>query len=217
MVKSAIVPVFGAVDRSLLSTPQLDQWSRVSGMWTGSLVVANSVFVLMVVIAGLTLMGHQSLQTSYTVKDIAQRLVLGVVLANMSLLLIGKAIYAANGLSAALVSQGVNVDQAANQMSKIVTHAVVNPGDVTIFLQLVALVAVVLGLILLIMYLVRMSLTIGAATLGDTFIPQLTLSLNIDYLRAVLPGTAYTVRAESSTPARAAPWSTARSPNRMAA
>lgn len=160
LVKSAIEPVFGTVGRSLLSTPRLDQWSRVSGLWTGSLVVANSVFVLLVVIAGLMLMGHQSLQTAYTVKDVAPRLVMGVVLSNMSLLLIGKAIYAANGLSAALVSQGVNVQQAADQMSKIVTHAVVNPGDVASFLLLVALVAVVLGLILLIMFLVRLTLTI---------------------------------------------------------
>lgn len=36
----------------------------------------------------------------------------------------------------------------------------------------------------------------AAASLGETFVPQLTLSLNIDYLRAILPGTSYTVRAE---------------------
>lgn len=42
----------------------------------------------------------------------------------------------------------------------------------------------------------------AAATLGDTFVPQLTMSLNIDYLRAVLPGTAYTVRAEVVHPGK---------------
>lgn len=42
----------------------------------------------------------------------------------------------------------------------------------------------------------------AAASLGERFVPQLTLSLNIDYLRAVLPGTSYTVRAEVVHPGK---------------
>lgn len=42
----------------------------------------------------------------------------------------------------------------------------------------------------------------AASTLGDRFVPQLTLSLNIDYLRAVLPGTPYTVRGEVVHPGK---------------
>lgn len=43
---------------------------------------------------------------------------------------------------------------------------------------------------------------LAAASLGERFVPQLTLSLNIDYLRAVLPGPSYTVRAEVVHPGK---------------
>jgi hypothetical protein len=159
LVKSAINPVFGMLGKSLLATPQLDEWSRVQGLWTGSLVVANACYVLLVVIGGLTLMGHQSLQSSYTVKDIAPRLVVGMVASNISLLLIGKAITFANALSAALLGQGVDPDAAAGQLQKIILHAL-NPGDVGIFIVIVGIWAVSLGTILLVIYIVRLMLTI---------------------------------------------------------
>ena len=159
LVKSAINPVFGMLGKGLLATPQLDGWSRVQGLWTGSLVVANACYVLLVVIGGLTLMGHQSLQSSYTVKDIAPRLVVGMVASNISLLLIGKAITFANALSAALLGQGVDPDAAAGQLQKIVLHAL-NPADVGIFIVILGIWAVSLGTILLVIYIVRLMLTI---------------------------------------------------------
>ncbi|TDD32022.1 hypothetical protein E1287_24480, partial [Actinomadura sp. KC06] len=159
LVKSAINPVFGLLGKSLLTTPQLDQTSRVRDMWTGSLVVANSCFVLLVLVGALTLMGRQTLQSSYTVKDIAPRLVIGVVLANVSLLLVGKAIAFANGLSAALLGQGVDPAAAAGQLQKIILHSI-NPSDVGTFIVLVVIWAVFLGTILTFIFVVRMMLTI---------------------------------------------------------
>ncbi|WP_395108348.1 hypothetical protein [Actinomadura sp. SCN-SB] len=159
LVTSAINPVFDMLGTSLLATPRLDQMPRVSGLWNGSLVIANTVFVLFVLAGGLILMGHQSVQTSYTVKDIAPRLVIGVVLANISLLLVGHAIELANGLSAALLGQGVNPDQVADQFKKIIVHAI-NPGDVGIFIVLVVIWAVLLAVILTFVYVIRVMLTI---------------------------------------------------------
>src|SRR5215472_13643122 len=124
LVTSAINPVFGLLGKSLLATPQLDQTGEVQSLWTGSLVVANACVVLLVVAGGLTLMGYQSVQTSYTVKDIAPRMIAGVVLANVSLLLAGKAIGFANGLSSALLSPGVNPSQAARTLSAAISHAI---------------------------------------------------------------------------------------------
>ncbi|GAA4100746.1 hypothetical protein GCM10022214_77710 [Actinomadura miaoliensis] len=131
----------------------------MQGLWTGSLVVANSCFVLLVLVGGLTLMGRQTLQTSYTVKDIAPRLVVGMVASNTSLLLIGQSIEFANALSAALLGQGVDPQQAADQLQKIVLHAL-NPSDVGIFIVLVTIWAVLLGVILMLIYVVRVMLTI---------------------------------------------------------
>src|SRR5437868_5358647 len=159
LVKDAINPVFGMLGKSLLATPQLDQQSRVQGLWTGSLVVANACYVLLVLIGGITLMGRQSLQSSYTVKDIAPRLVVCMVASNVSLLLIGKAIEFANALSAALLGQGVDPEDAAGQLQKIVLHAV-NPTDVSMFIVLGVIWVVVLALVLVLIYIVRIMLTI---------------------------------------------------------
>jgi hypothetical protein len=159
LVASAINPVFDKLGTSLLATPRLDQMPRVTGLWSGSLVIANSCFVLLAVIGGMIVMGHQTVQTSYTVKDIAPRLVIGVVLANVSLLLVGHAIDLANALSAALLGQGVNPDQAAGQLKKIILHSL-NLGDVGIFLVLVVIWAVLLGTILTFIYVIRIMLTI---------------------------------------------------------
>lgn len=159
LVASAINPVFGFLGESLLATPRLDQTGRVQGLWTGSLVVANSCFVLLVLAGGLTLMGRQSVQTSYTVKDIAPRLVVGMVAANTSLIVVGQSIEFANALSAALLGQGVDPQQAADQLQKIIVHAL-NPVDVGMFVVLVTIWAVLLGVVLLLVYIVRIMLTI---------------------------------------------------------
>ncbi len=168
LVTSAINPVFGLLGKSLLATPQLDQNSEVQGLWTGSLVAANACFVLLVVAAGLILMGYQTVQTSYTVKDIAPRMVAGVVLVNVSLLLAGKAISFANALSSALLSPGIDPATAATTLSGIIMHTV-DPSNAGMFVVLVAIGATVLGLILALIYVVRIMLTIlliGAAPLA---------------------------------------------------
>lgn len=159
LVTSAINPVFDMLGTSLLATPRLDQAPRVSGLWTASATVANSVFVLFVLAGGLIVMGHQTVQTSYTLKDIAPRLVIAVVLSNTSLLLVGQAIALANGLSGALLGEGVDAEQAAGQLKKIVVHAL-NPTDVGAFIVLVIFWVVLLALILTIIYIVRIMLTI---------------------------------------------------------
>jgi hypothetical protein len=159
LVTSAINPIFAIAGTSLLATPRLDRWSRVASLWDGSLTVVNTVFVLFVLAAGVILMGRQSLQTAYAVKDIAPRLVCAFVLANISLPVIGHGIELANGLSAALVGQGVDPRQAAGQLKKVIVHAI-NPADVGIAIVLVAIWAMLLAAILTVTYLVRIMLTI---------------------------------------------------------
>jgi hypothetical protein len=159
LVTSAINPVFTMVGTSLLTTPRLDQMPRVRGLWTASLAIANSCFVLLAVIGALIVMGYQTVQTSYTIKEILPRMVIAVVTANISLLLIGHAIDLANALSVALLGQGVDPAAAAAQLKKIILHAI-SPGDVGVFFILVVFAAVLLGTILTVIFMARMLLTI---------------------------------------------------------
>ena len=60
-------------------------------------------------------MSHETLQTSYSAKEIAPRIVIGFVAANLSMVLMSRAIDLANGLSAALAGGGVSPASAATR------------------------------------------------------------------------------------------------------
>jgi len=167
LVVSGLNSVFRLLGRSLLATSQFDQHPAVRNLWTGSLVIADSCYVLLVVAGGLILMGYETVQTSYTVKEIVPRLTAGFVLSNVSLLLTGKAISLANGLSSALVSPGVDPAQAVAMLQKVIRNALGIRDE--IFIIVIAVVAVVLGLLLALTYVVRIMMTIvliGAAPLA---------------------------------------------------
>jgi hypothetical protein len=157
LVKSAINPLFSLLGRTLLATPQPGQFATVHSLWTGSVAITDTCYVLAVLAGGIVVMSHQSLQTSYTVKEIAPRLVVGFLAANTSLLVASKAIALADGLSAALAGQGLN-PAAAAAMLRSLTLRVLNSGGM--FFILLALFAVLLVLALAVIYAARLMLTV---------------------------------------------------------
>ncbi len=157
LVQSAVNPLFSLLGRTLLATPQLGGLATVRDLWAGSVAIADACYVLLVLAGGILVMSHQTLQTSYAVKQIAPRLVVGFLAANLSLLVAGKAIALADGLSAALAGQGLN-PAAAAQMLRSLTERVV--GSAGMFFILLALFAVVLVLVLTIIYVARLMLTV---------------------------------------------------------
>jgi hypothetical protein len=122
-------------------------------MWTTSLAIADSAYVLLAVIGGVIVMGHETVQTSYTAKDIAPRLVTGFLTANLSLVLISRATSLANALSAALAGDGVTPATAASAVLGILTAPLSGGG---VFLVLLALAAAVLALVLAVVYVLRL-------------------------------------------------------------
>jgi hypothetical protein len=157
LVKSAVNPLFSLLGRTLLATPQLGGLATVRGLWAGSLAIADACYVLLVLAGGILVMSHQTLQTSYAVKQIAPRLVVGFLAANLSLLVAGKAIAVADGLSAALAGQGLN-PAAASAMLRSLTERVL--GTAGMFFILLALFAVLLVGVLTIIYVARLMLTV---------------------------------------------------------
>jgi len=157
LVKTAVNPMFALLGESLLSTPQVGGIGTVRSLWSGSLAIADTSYVLLVVVGGIMLMSYQTLQTSYAVKDIAPRLVVGFIAANLSLLLAGKAIQFADGISAALAGQGLD-PHAAGQILRNVIYRAVAEGS--IFFILLAVFAVVLVVVLTVIYVARLMLTV---------------------------------------------------------
>jgi hypothetical protein len=156
LVTSAVNPLFALLGRSLLSTPQVGDFATVRQLWEGSLAITDAGYVLMVLAGGLLLMTG-GFTAGYTVKDIAPRLLTGFAAANLSLLLIGKAISTANALSAALAGQGLNPSSAGAVMQTLTLRLVSTGGT---FLVLLAVFVLILALLLAGIYVMRLMLVV---------------------------------------------------------
>ena len=153
LVKSAVNPLLALIGQTALSTPQPDSVPAVQTLWVTSLGVADACYVLLVLIGGIIVMSHETLQTSYSAKEIAPRVVLGFIGANLSMVLMSKAVDIANGLSAAFTAGGVDPQTAAQSLVTTLGNSISNGG---IFLDLLALAGVVLALVLAAVYVIRL-------------------------------------------------------------
>ena len=153
LVKSAVNPLLSLIGRTALSTPQPDTIPAVRTLWSTGLGIADACYTLLVLIGGIIVMSHETLQTSYSAKEIAPRIVLGFITANLSMVLMSKAVDLANGLSAAFTAGGVNPQTAATSLMTTLGNSVSSGG---IFLILLALADVVLALVLAAVYVIRL-------------------------------------------------------------
>ncbi|NRQ37685.1 hypothetical protein HII36_38530 [Nonomuraea sp. NN258] len=151
----AITPLLDALAVSLLATPDVADHPRIQDLWRAMSVLANGGFGLLVLLAGLLVMGHETIQTRYALKEIAPRLVVAFLGANSSFFLTTQAIALANALSRAVLGARFDAERAANAIRRLI----ILPDGAEIFLVLLTLVAIVLLVLLLITFIVRASLT----------------------------------------------------------
>ena len=153
LVKSAVNPLLALIGQTALSTPQPDSIPAVRTLWSTSLGIADACYGLLVLIGGIIVMSHETLQTSYSAKEIAPRIVLGFIAANLSMVLMTRAVGLANGLSAAFTAGGVDPQTAAASLMTTLGNSISSGG---IFLILLALAGVVLALVLALVYVIRL-------------------------------------------------------------
>lgn len=152
LVKDALNPVMELVGRTLLSTPQLTGQASIRGYWQLCLGVADALLILVIVAAGAIVMTHETLQSSYALKEILPRLIVAAVAVNASLALSGQMVDLANVLARGLLGGGVNPVQAGHTLEALVLGSVVGG---SIFVTLLGLACALLAVILLVLYLVR--------------------------------------------------------------
>jgi hypothetical protein len=157
LVSSALNPVLKFLGRTLLSTPDPTSQPRVQELWTASQVAANTVAVLFILAGGVLMMTRESLQSRYSMKEIAPRLVVGVVTANLSLQLVGPGVQFANALTDSIVGGGLNADATGQRLTQLLTGSARDGGS---FLLLLALVAAVLGVVVVASAIVRIAVTV---------------------------------------------------------
>lgn len=157
LVEDALNPALKLVGETLLSTPQVTGQERVKEFWTYSLGVANALLVLLIVVAGAIVMHHETVQTSYALKDALPRIGLAAVAANASLAISGQMVSFANALSSGFLTGGVDPAKASERLSQYVVQTVADGG---IFLILVGLVCAVFAVVLLVLYIVRAAIIV---------------------------------------------------------
>ncbi|MET8757512.1 hypothetical protein [Lentzea sp. NPDC004782] len=146
---------------TLLSTPTLDQLPRVGEIWEQSRLLVVAVYSLLVLFAGILVMSHQSVQTRYSIREIAPRLVVGFLAANLSLLFGDQAIRLANAASLAVLGDGLDPQSAGQAISELFVALVSRSmldGGLSAGLLSLALTILLIGL--LIGYVVRVALTV---------------------------------------------------------
>lgn len=145
LVKAALNPIMNLIGKTVLSNPDTTG-GRTGQLWSAALVIANTLYVLFAVVGGVIVMTHETVQTRYALGQIAPRLVLGLIAANTSLLVIGKAIALSNALTRAVWGQPLDPAGIGNALLGHILDSIFLPDGVTqIFLVLFGLVLAVLA------------------------------------------------------------------------
>ncbi|MEU7318700.1 hypothetical protein [Streptomyces sp. NPDC007083] len=166
LVEQLLKPVRQLLADTLLATPDMTAHPDVKRLWRSSLVTATAVYVLFVLVGGITVMGHETVQTRHALKQVAPRLVLGLSAAAASLPVVGKAISLANALSRAIAQTDLS-DAGKGLVERAIPFALFGgTAHVTLYVVLLELCFLAMVLAVLIGYLLRVGaialLTVGA-------------------------------------------------------
>ena len=153
LVTAALTPILDLLGATVLATPDVTGPGRVHDLWAMFAGIANGLFVLLALVGGVIVMTHETVQTRYSVKEIAPRLVLGVIASNTSLAIAGLAIQFTNAMSYAVLGQG-DAGSATAALRQLILAPLANAG---IFVVLLGVAVAVLAVFLLCSYLARIA------------------------------------------------------------
>ena len=161
LVVGALNSLLKLVGETLLATPTLEQLPRVGELWESSRGIAVASYALLVMVAGIVLMAYETLQTRTTIRQVAPRVAVGFLAANLSLLLADKAIEFANALSTGLLGMGLDPSNTAKTLSILLTQTVMSSiSSAGLFGTLISLGLVVLLISLVGTYVMRVAVTV---------------------------------------------------------
>ncbi|MEV8609507.1 hypothetical protein AB0383_16505 [Amycolatopsis sp. NPDC051373] len=156
VVTDALNPLLDLLGQTLLTTPEPSSLPSIGQLWTESWQILLTVYVIIVLVAGMIVMGYETLQTRYTIKEIGPRVVLGFLAGTLSLFIATKAIQFANALAGAVMGSGISPQNAGKALTDMVMG---NLGG-GVWLIFIGLALVVMIIILLITFIVRLMVTI---------------------------------------------------------
>lgn len=155
-VTDALNPLLDLLSKTLLTTPTPDSLPRVGELWNNSWQILLASYALLVLIAGVLVMGYETVQTRHSLKEIAPRIVVGFLAGALSLWVATQGITIANGLAQAVMGGGLQASATADVLKGLVLGSF-NGG---IFIIFVGIFLAGMLTVLLIAYIVRVALTI---------------------------------------------------------
>lgn len=159
LVTDAINPAFVTVGSVLLAAPPPMMLDRVRELSGHVQLVANALLVLMVLAAGVIVMAYGSTTSiSTTPGEVIPRLVVAVIALNASLTICQYAIELTNAMVTALLGDGVDGRRAGNLLAAKVDGLIKDPESTALFLVLLIGTAVLMGLLLAFIGVIRVTL-----------------------------------------------------------
>ncbi|MDI5973714.1 hypothetical protein POF50_030985 [Streptomyces sp. SL13] len=156
LVEQVMRPVRTLLANTLLATPDITGQSDIKRLWAAMLSITGGFYVLFVTAGGLTVMGYETVQTRFTIKQIAPRLLLGLAAAAGSLTVMGKSIELSNAVAHAVMATDMS-DAGKGMVEGVLPFALFGTSGLQLFLLLLAIVMVVLVLAVVIGFLMRVA------------------------------------------------------------
>ncbi|MCE7011677.1 hypothetical protein LWC34_54030 [Kibdelosporangium philippinense] len=166
LVNAALSPILDLLGHTALSTPTIDSLPGIGELWNNSWELVVAAYGLFVLVGGIVVMSHESIQARYSIKEIGPRIPVAFLASALSLFFADKFIQLANALTLGVLGGGVNPPSLGNTLKDAVQG--IQSGG--LFIILVGLVLVVVGLGLLIVYVVRIVITLILIISGPLFL-----------------------------------------------
>jgi hypothetical protein len=159
LVAGAVLPA-AQLAGSLMDPAHLSTATQIHQLWASSQAVANTLYVLFVLAGGVILLGHESVQSRYALKEILPRLLLGWIASNLSWWFITALTQLAAALALAVAGNGV---APKDVLAALVSSADIGgPTFLVVLLGVITIITIVLVLTLIVIATLLLILTVLA-------------------------------------------------------
>lgn len=165
LIEQAMKPLRELIADTLLAAPDVTKHADIKRLWTASMAITAGIYVLFVTAGGVTVMGYETVQTRYALKQIAPRLFLGIAAAATSLTVMGKTITLGNALTHAIMGTDM-ADAGQGLVERALPFSLFGPKGIAVYLLLLAVVELVLVIAVLVGFIVRIAVMALLAVLA---------------------------------------------------
>ena len=101
IAQAALNPILDLLGTTALSTPLLADLPGIGELWNNSWSIVLAAYGILILVGGIVVMSHESLQARYSIKEIGPRIPVAFLASMLSLFFSDKLIRLANALSTA--------------------------------------------------------------------------------------------------------------------